>query len=214
MVNTKTLEKNLSRFGEVEGDLAERIHAMPVREFKKGTILLREGNICVNGFHIVKGTLRVFYIVNGKEITSRFAEEGDACISYWSFYKQEPSFEYIDCIEDCIVTVLSHSDLQQMYDDYPAFNKVMRVGMENSHIKAEERAKIIRSLPATERYMEMRKMYPDVFEKATKEQIATFIGITRESLSRIMSKERQTPQEREDEKEQFLQAVGTAGYPV
>lgn len=208
MINSKSLQKNLTRFGEMDGALLDRIQSLPVHQVRKGTLLLKEGDICDKGFHIVKGMLRVFYLKDGKEITSRFAEEGDACISYWSFYKQEPSFEYIDCVEDCTLTIISYEQLQGLYDDFPEFNRVMRIGMENSHIKSEERARIIRSLPALERYEKMKELYPNVFLKARMEQIATFLGLTRESLSRIISNVKKL--ERAETLKCLMQGIGIA----
>lgn len=211
MMNAK---KSLAQFGEVKGSLEERMSRWEVRNFKKGTQLLREGQVCDTGFHIVKGMLRVFYIVGGKEVTSRFAEEGDACISYESFYTQTPSHEYIDVIDEATITMIPYAELQDIYEKYPEMNRLMRVGMEQSHIKSEIRARIIRSLPAHERYLEMKKLYPNVFHKATTEQIASMLGIQRETLSRIIGKERQNDAEALKEQEDFRNAVEKGGMPI
>lgn len=213
MEEKHSIQNNVAQFGELSIPLQQRLQSMPIKTFKKGTILLSEGNVCDRGFHIISGTLRVFYILNGKEITSRFCEAGEACISYYSFYRQEPSFEFIDCIEDCTISVVSFIDIQKIYHDFPEFNRIMRIGMETSHAKSEERSRIIRSLTARERYLAMKKKRPAVFNIATTEQIATFIGLTRESLCRIMCKERQTEKETEEENEMLLNAFTVAGIP-
>lgn len=214
MMNMKNAHASLGKFGEVEKALQERMAKWEVKKFKKGTILLKEGDVCNRGFHIISGMLRVFYIVAGKEVTSRFAETGDACISYESFYTQTPSHEYIDVIDEAIITLIPYAELQQLYADFPAMNQLMRVGMETSHIKSEVRARIIRSLPARERYLEMKRLYPAVFDKAHTEQIASMLGLQRETLSRIIKAEKKTPEEIEEEAEQFRKAIERGGFPV
>jgi CRP/FNR family transcriptional regulator, anaerobic regulatory protein len=156
-------------------------------QFRRGTILLKEGKKCDTAYFMVKGIARLYYIIDGREITNRFIEINGVAISYYSFFSKKPSFEYIDLVEDCTMLAIKRADLDKIYIDFPELHKVMQVMLQQSHVESEERAMILRRLSAKEKYAVMIERFPSIFQKATTEQIASFLGITRETLSRIRS---------------------------
>ena len=155
--------------------------------YKRGTILLKEGKKCDTAYFMVTGIARLYYYVDGREITNRFIEINGVAISYYSFFSKKPSFEYIDLVEDSTMLSIKRTDLDKIYSDFPELHKVMQVMLQQSHVESEERAMILRRLSAKEKYAVMIERFPVIFLKATTEQLASFLGITRETLSRIRS---------------------------
>lgn len=156
-------------------------------EIKKGQILLSEGEVCSNAYFMVNGLARLYYLIKGKEVTNRFILPKSVAISYYSFFSQKPSFEYIDVLSDSRALVISKQEMDKIYLDFPELHKIMQGMLQQSHIESEERAMILRKLSAKEKYSIMRSKFPEVFNSASTEQIATFLGVTRETLSRIRS---------------------------
>lgn len=156
-------------------------------ECKKGTILLKEGEVCRTGYFVVKGMARLYYIFKDKEISSRFIDVNSIAVSYFSFFTQKPSFEYLDVLEDSVLLAIEHDELNSIYEEFPEFYRTAKIILEKAHIASEERSMILRKLPARERYKIMFKRWPEIFQKASTEQIASYLGITRETLCRIRS---------------------------
>ncbi|MBC3540400.1 Crp/Fnr family transcriptional regulator [Rufibacter sediminis] len=157
---------------------------------KKGTILLREGEISTTAYFIIQGMARMYYKVNNKEVTSRFIPEDSIAIPYYSFLSQQPSYESMDVLETSQVLSINRLDFENLYEQYPELHNLMRQQLAKALIQSDERGMMIRKLQAKERYEVLLKKYPDIFLRASVEQIATFLGIRRETLARIRTQSR------------------------
>lgn len=151
----------------------------------KNTILIKEGERCKNLFFMNKGLMRGFYHDEGKEITHWFAKEEEFATSFYSFITNEPSPETIETLEDCELTQIIHTDLQNLYKNFPETERIGRIITETYYIDLEERFLNIQFKSAKERYQNLAEKNPSLIQRASLGQIATYLGITQETLSRV-----------------------------
>ena len=151
----------------------------------KSQSVVETGNRCHDLFFIESGLLRGYYLHDGKEITNWFGQEGEFATSFYSFVAEKPSFETIQVIEDCILTQLSFSSLQALYIKFPETERLGRIITENYYIKLEERLLSLQFKTAKERYLHFIKAKPSLLQRTSLGQIASYLGVTQETLSRI-----------------------------
>lgn len=179
----------LSEYAELN-EAAQRELAQLVEriEVKKGTLLLKQDAFCNNIYFIESGLARGFYYREGREVTSWFAVEREVITSMYAFIKQVPSIENIEIIEDSVLHALSYQDLQQLYQQYPAFNKAGRVLTEKYYIILEERIVSFQYQSAKKRYQDLVAQQSDLLRRVPLKHIASYLGISQETLSRIRTK--------------------------
>ncbi|MEJ7740639.1 MAG: Crp/Fnr family transcriptional regulator [Chitinophagaceae bacterium] len=151
---------------------------------RKG-FLLKKGQVCKNICFVEKGLFRCFYIKDDKEISSWFMKEGDVIISVESYFKQKPSYESIQALEDCQVLCVGYDALQSIYHSYPEFNYIARVLTERYYCLSEQRLFSLRMQRASERYHHLMNHFPEIIQRVPSTFIASYLGITLETLSRI-----------------------------
>ncbi len=159
-----------------------------VVEHKKKHLLLEDGKTCKNIYFINSGFARAFYVKDGKEVTSWLMGEGELIISVYSFFTQQPGAENIQMLEDSELIVLSYEQLQRSYQLFPEFNTIGRVLTEHYYMLSEERTIGMRMLTAKERYDNLVTKYPLILQHVSLGQIASYLGITQETLSRVRGK--------------------------
>jgi len=156
-----------------------------VRSVKKGTILLKEGGISKECYSLLTGCVRQYYIKDGEEKTTAFFTEGQAVASFTSYINQIPAKHYLVCAEDCSLTVGSKEKELQMIEKFPKLEPIIRSEMEkNAGIAQEEMATFISSSPE-ERYLNLIENRPKLLNRVPQHQIASFLGMKPESLSRL-----------------------------
>ena len=156
------------------------------KKVKKGNFLLREGEICKDIFFVEKGILRMYSVdINGKEHIVQFAPENWLISDRSSVFFEENSHYYIDATEDAEVWVLKDEFFTEMQIKYPETN-INNKRLLNKHIKnLQDRINSLLSDSAEERYMKFIKMYPDIMLRVPQWMVASYLGITPESLSRV-----------------------------
>lgn len=155
------------------------------REVKKGTILLKEGQISRECYSVLKGCVRKYYIKDGEEKTTAFFTEGEPIASFTSYVNQSPSDHYLVCVEDCLLTVGSKEKEDEMIAKFPKLETIIRSEMEKNSGKAqEEMATFITSSPE-ERYQNLLTSRAELLNRVPQHQIASYLGIKAESLSRL-----------------------------
>lgn len=164
------------------------INNLKKEKLTKRNLILKQGQIARRIYFIQKGFCRSFYLQDGKEYTTWFMGEGDIMISVYSFFTQQPSAEFIEVLEDSEFFSMSWQQLQKIYADFPEFNLFGRIITEQYYIKSEERAIALRTFSATERYAALIKKNPNILQKASLGQIASYLGMSLETLSRIRAK--------------------------
>ena len=151
----------------------------------KGKTLLNIDERCNHLYFIESGLMRGYYFDEDKEITNWFAQEGEFATCFYSFIAKQNAFENIQAIEDVVLTQLSYADLQNIYNRFPETERIGRIITENYYIKLEERLLSIQFKTAKERYENLFEKNSQLLQRASLGQIATYLGITQETLSRI-----------------------------
>ena len=156
------------------------------RLFRKRQYVLQEGDICNQFYFVVRGCLRMYKIdEKGSVHILQFAAE-----NYWindlgSFHGVKPSALNIDALEDTVVLQISRDDLISLYKEAPKFDRIFRVLIENGLIHLQERLLQNISSTAEERYQPFLELYPHLTNRLSQVQIAAFLGVTPEFLSRL-----------------------------
>ncbi|MGB1003860.1 MAG: Crp/Fnr family transcriptional regulator, partial [Salibacteraceae bacterium] len=155
------------------------------QKFKKNDYFTKEGKWCNKIGFIESGSARSYQYVNDKLITNWFIFNSMPLTSYASFVSKLPTKENIQFLENTTLTVISYSDLQILYNKYHGIERFGRQIAESYFIWQEERTLSLQSLSAKERYEELLVREPHLLQKISLGQIASYLGITQESLSRI-----------------------------
>lgn len=161
------------------------IESLNITTFKKGTILLREGQIASLCYFVLKGCVRQYYIVDGIEKTTNFYTEGQPVTPYEGTFKKKPSKYYLACVENCILTKGSPELEQQLYEKFPQLEAVSRMAVEEELGKSQDMMANFMTKSPEERYLNLLETRPNLLDRVPQYQLASFLGITPESLSRI-----------------------------
>jgi CRP-like cAMP-binding protein len=176
-------------FKDLDKNAGEDYHQVfKKEELGKGTFLLKEGNICKYTWILETGLTRVFSTKNDIEITTYFGFPGAFIDSFRSYILQEPSKESIQLLEDSVVYSIRRSDIEHLKKKYPQINEIDKLLTECYVIWLEERIYAIQFSTAQERYNELINNYPLFIKKIPLTYIASYLGITLETLSRIRAK--------------------------
>jgi CRP-like cAMP-binding protein len=156
--------------------------------FNKGELLLEEGQVCEHVYFIKKGVVRGFIKEGKKDITTWITAEGEMVSSILSFEVKGSAIENMQAIEDCEMLALTLDDLQNLYDQFPEFNIVSRKLLQQYYSDAERRAFIARLTNAETKYRQFLTRYSHFSNRIPLTYIASFLGITLETLSRVRRK--------------------------
>jgi CRP-like cAMP-binding protein len=159
------------------------------RLYRKKQYVLQEGDVCTQMNFVVRGCLRMYKIDDkGGTHILQFAAENNWITDLGSFYTEKPSELTIDALEDTMVLRIGHDDLITLYTDAPKFHRIFRVLIENSYVSLQKRLLQTISSTAEDRYQYFIDTYPHLVNRLPQTQIASFLGITPEFLSRLRNK--------------------------
>lgn len=157
-----------------------------IKKASKGQFLLQEGEICHDSFFVNKGLLRMYSLdKNGKEHILHFAPENWILVDRSSLYLNQPSDYYIDAVEDAEVLVLSPSYFQFLEEKQPSVISKQNTLLHTHVSSLQKRITQLLGATAEERYLDFLKTYPNIFERVPQWMVASYLGITPESLSRV-----------------------------
>ena len=155
----------------------------------KKQFLLREGDICKFEGFVTKGLFRIYHIdQNGFEQVLYFAKENWWITDMDSFTNEKPSHLYIQALEDSVVLLISKKDKEFAYNNIPKIEKLFRIMTQKTHISLQRRMIDNLSKTADQRYIDFIEKYPNLFQRLTNLQIAAYLGISHEFLSKIRRK--------------------------
>ncbi len=155
-------------------------------ELKKGEKLVEQGRICKYLYFIEKGMGRShFYNEKGKDITAWFFAENDVMTVVESFFQQKPGRYEIELLEDTVLYRISYNELQKLFDRYPLVERFGRLLSIKLLMDVADKLNAIQFHTAKERYEFLIKKYPNIAYRAPLGHIASYLGITQETLSRI-----------------------------
>lgn len=174
---------------EVEDEI---VRLSEVVKFRKGSIILEHGQLCRYCYFAGCGLARAYYVTEkGRGVTSWFMKEGDIIITVQSFFEQAPSREVIEALEDTVCVGLSYESLQAVYRKYPEFNFIGRELTQKYYIQMEERAFSLRMDKAEEKYFKLEKNHPDLIARVPLIFIASYLGVSPGTISRIRRERRE-----------------------
>jgi CRP-like cAMP-binding protein len=157
-----------------------------IRKFLKGQFVVQNGDICKYESFVLSGSLKTFYIDNeGQEHIVMFAVENWWTADLGSFISQSPADFNVQCLENSVLAQIRFEDLQQLYHDIPKLERFFRVIIEKAFVSSQKRVINNFSLPAKERYLKFREQYPQIEQRVPQYMIASYLGITKEFLSKI-----------------------------
>ncbi len=155
-----------------------------IREYKKGTVLVQEGKRSNDNYFILKGCLRCYYIIDGEEKTTEFYTElevlSPACV-----IEQKPSEYYVACLEDTVLLVSNPEIEQESFTRFPRFESLCRVLSEKLAAKNQAAFNTFKTSSPEQRYINLLKTRPNLFQRVPQHQLASYLGITPQSLSRL-----------------------------
>lgn len=157
------------------------------KSFKKGTILLEEGQKSSDGYFVLKGCLRTYYIIDGEEKTTAFYTELEG-ITPNCVLSKKPSEYYVACVEDCILTVANPDMEIEIFTKFPKFETMCRVLSEELILKQQIDFDSFKTSTPEQRYLKLIDQRPDLIQRVPQHQLASFLGITPQSLSRLRSR--------------------------
>jgi CRP-like cAMP-binding protein len=154
---------------------------------KKGTVLLKEGQKTQDSFFVLKGCIRVYYIIDGEEKTTAFYTEMDVLTPHCVINKT-PSEYFISCLEDSILTV-SNSDMGvEMNSKFPKFDIMCRMLSEELLAKQRIDFDEFKTTSPEQRYLNLLQKRPDLIQRVPQHQLASYLGIKPQSLSRLRAR--------------------------
>jgi CRP-like cAMP-binding protein len=162
------------------------VEVLKEESFSAKTSIVKDGAVASKIYFINSGLLRSYYLEDGKEITTYFACDGQFIGVFSSFITQQPSTEVLEAIEDSIVYSLSYAALNRLYTNHPKFEKLGRIWAEKNYLCILDRTITMQTKTGKQKYLGFIKTYhKKIVQFAPQHQIASFLGVAPESLSRI-----------------------------
>jgi CRP-like cAMP-binding protein len=162
---------------------------LATEHFSQRHYLLRPGEIARRLYFIRKGLFRAFTLDrNGKQTTSWFFSQGELMVSINSFFNQKPTQEYIEVLAPSMVQSLSWNQLNSFYADFPEGNLIGRILIQKYYILSEQHNQMMRTLDPIGRYLALLDHHPKIEQQTTQTNIASYLGLSRETLSRMKSR--------------------------
>lgn len=157
------------------------------RTYKKGQVLLQQGDRSQEGYFVLKGCLRVYYTIDGEEKTTAFYTEMEGLTPHCVVTKQASDYS-VSCIEDCILTVSTPGMEEKMFREFPRFETLCRILSEKLLLKSQSNLDEFKTSSPEQRYLNLLKNRPDLVQRVPQHQLASYLGITPPSLSRLRAR--------------------------
>ena len=194
MFKTKIMQQQefLNVLGQIsplsEESRSQLMSYISIRKLTKGELLLKHGDVCKHIYYVDKGFIRIFYFKDGKEITEWLTGEEHFFFSIESFFEGSPSQLIIEAIEDSEIIQLSKEGLDTLRKKNIEVANLMVEWISGSLVLSQKRMNSIQFETAKQRYENLTKQQPGLINKVPLQHIASFLGITQETLSRIRAK--------------------------
>ena len=167
---------------EEEGDV---IAAFPIKTFEKGTYLIKEGKYVKDAYFVVAGCIREYTLQDGEEKTTAFYTEQQSAVDFVALTQQKPSKINFVCTEETTVAIVNAEKEQALYKKHPRFESFCRSGVEQMMGQKQEQLAESINLKPEQRYQKLVAERPELINRVPQYQIASYLGIKPETLSRI-----------------------------
>ncbi len=169
----------------LKNEILSRVH---IKSFKKGELVHDAEKICKHSYFIQSGILRTYFYKDGKEISEYFCSDGEWTNSPRSFMQRKLDHYYIDAIEDTTVFVIEIENLGYLFDNFPEMERYARLSMGSLFGQILERVESMRFTSAKEKYAHFCILYKAIYHRIPLGMVASYLGITQETLSRVRAK--------------------------
>lgn len=178
----------ISKYISLTEDEKKAIVSLDIfRSVKKGTTLLKGGQKSNNGYFVLKGCIRTYYIIDGEEKTTAFYTEMEA-LTPPCVINKAPSEYYISCVEDTIL-IVSNPDMEtEMFSKFPKFETLCRILAEEFLAKQQINFDEFKTSSPEQRYLNLLQKRPDLIQRVPQHQLASYLGIKPQSLSRLRAR--------------------------
>jgi len=180
------LLNHFTRFKPLSTEEVDAIdETMRYQQYGRGTVLLKEAQVSSDTYFVLEGIVRQYYLIDGVEKTSDFFSDEQWVISLNHINPNNPSPYYLECCTDCSLLVGNSQKGEGLYKKFPNLETISRKLMESVFTEQQEKIEAFTINTPTLRYQNLLKSRPDLFQRIPQYQIASYIGVTPESLSRI-----------------------------
>lgn len=184
------IEKILNQIGEIYSPLSnecvqEFISNSKLITYRKGDTVVTEGQYSKKAYLIIKGCARAYYLKDGKDISDWFTFENQFMASIISFFSDQPSPHYVEFVEDSTVLEFTKETVDLLSNNFHGFERFISKVVTETMLGLCERLHTIQFAKAEERYQNLISIYPDITQRIPLTHIASYLGITLETLSRI-----------------------------
>jgi CRP-like cAMP-binding protein len=181
------LLQNISKYIQLtQKEIDYFTSVIQIKRLRKKQYLVQEGDLCRYESFVNKGCLRGYHVdEKGQEHIAQFAIEGWWISDMYSFLTATPARFNVDALEDSELSCLGKPSLEELYLQVPKFERFFRIILQNAFIAHQQRIIANMSKTAEERYLDFMNHYPQLEQRVPQHQVASYLGITPESLSRI-----------------------------
>lgn len=163
-------------------ELSDIIYA---RKFKKGEIILKEGDVCRSMFIVEKGLLRQYYFKHDRDLTEHISYEDGLIICIESYFRDEPTRIIIEALENAIIWEIPKDKFETLAYSNPEIGLLYRKLLEWSLIESQIKADTLRFESASERYSKLLQLHPEIIKRTPLVFVASLLQMTPETLSRV-----------------------------
>ncbi|MEK6481936.1 Crp/Fnr family transcriptional regulator [Catalinimonas sp. 4WD22] len=158
---------------------------MSEEHYPKGFMLHRQQTVCKHIYFVTKGVIRSFYLKDGKDITAHFAIDMGVISAADSFIFNRPSRYNLEVLEDTTVYTMTRNELENYLEQHPHYEHTARLFVEELYMDLVDRVEMLMFYSAQERYEALVLQSPDIVQRVSLGHIASYLGITQETLSRV-----------------------------
>ena len=180
--------KRLNSLYPLSGELHQHLQGiLEPGELKKKGYLLKAGMVCQNIYFIRSGLLRCYYRQGDKEVSSWFVKENESILCIGSFYSQMPGNEFVQALENSEFLSISYVKMQQLFRQFPEFNNIWRLLVQQSQHDTSATLSAIRMRTARERYLWLRQNQPELLLRVPGKFLASYLDIAEVTFRKIRS---------------------------
>tara|TARA_R110002072_G_scaffold64203_2_gene159289 strand:+ start:135362 stop:135973 length:612 start_codon:yes stop_codon:yes gene_type:complete len=190
MIQYEILYHNIKNYCEIPAQQwQDFVNVLSPKKVEKGEYVLKSSEYAKEAAFILRGALRMFYVdESGDESNHAFRFENQIMAGYPSLLTNTPSRYFIQAMEDSDLLVVNYEEFKKFYDKHPCWEKLGRVIAEVNYIEKTEREYQLLMRDASERYLNLLKMEPEVAKRVPQYQLASYLGITASALNRVIKK--------------------------